>query len=259
MDKTEFAGRPDPAIRRLVLKREYSREVPAAPLRLSAVATTETNSAQPRLFLGIPRKRTDEMALIDRRSFLAGSVPWLAAMSSALAAADGGDVAGAEGAPVQLDFGPPQPFDYDAIRQRAQDLAKKSYVAPAAPAAKIVQTIDFDAIQKIKFRSQYALWADGPDRLPVRFFHLDKYVGEPVTIHAVEGGQAREVLYATRYFDYGGTGLAEKLPNNLGFSGFRVMNGHASKVDWLAFQGASYFRSAGAENQYGLSARVEGR
>src|SRR5262249_53738929 len=40
-----------------------------------------------------------------------------------------------------------------------------------------------------------------------------------------------------------------------GFSGFRVMNGQNSDTDWLAFQGASYFRTAGSEDQYGASAR----
>src|SRR3546814_3123631 len=39
-----------------------------------------------------------------------------------------------------------------------------------------------------------------------------------------------------------------------GFSGFRLMN-KGNIGDWLAFQGASYFRSAGPLHQYGLSAR----
>src|SRR3546814_14075204 len=39
-----------------------------------------------------------------------------------------------------------------------------------------------------------------------------------------------------------------------GLSGFRLMN-KGNIGDWLAFQGASYFRSAGPLHQYGLSAR----
>jgi glucans biosynthesis protein len=45
------------------------------------------------------------------------------------------------------------------------------------------------------------------------------------------------------------------LPRDLGFSGFRVMDGAGAANDWLAFQGASYFRSSGQDDQYGGSAR----
>jgi glucans biosynthesis protein len=89
----------------------------------------------------------------------------------------------------------------------------------------------------------------------VALFHLNRYAAEPVRIFAVSGGMAREVLYSPTYFDYGGTGIDAKLPANAGFSGFRVMDGPKSATDWLAFQGASYFRSSGSENQYGASAR----
>ena len=40
-----------------------------------------------------------------------------------------------------------------------------------------------------------------------------------------------------------------------GFAGFRVMDPAPAKTDWLAFQGASYFRTSGVQGQYGLSAR----
>src|SRR5690606_18478853 len=43
---------------------------------------------------------------------------------------------------------------------------------------------------------------------------------------------------------------------NLGFAGFRLMDGAArNDADWLAFLGAAYFRSSGERGQYGLSAR----
>ena len=74
-------------------------------------------------------------------------------------------------------------------------------------------------------------------------------------INVVTDGIARPVAYSPDFFDFGGTGLEQKLPPGLGFSGFRVMNGRNDPTDWLAFQGASYFRSAGQQNQYGASAR----
>ncbi|HWE76911.1 MAG TPA: glucan biosynthesis protein, partial [Pseudolabrys sp.] len=160
-------------------------------------------------------------------------------------------VAAANGLPL----GPPQPFDPDALRQQAQALAGQPYAAPRAPVPILVQGIDFDAIQKIKFRSECALWKDGPGSLPVRFFHLDKFNYLPVGVHSVENGKARPVLFSKDCFAYGDPAFAARLPDDLGFSGFRVMNSRASETDWLAFQGASYFRSSGPHGQYGTSAR----
>ena len=68
-------------------------------------------------------------------------------------------------------------------------------------------------------------------------------------------GKQRPILYGPDYFDYGGSGLDPKPLADLGFSGFRLMDGQNKPTDWLAFQGASYFRSSGQDGQYGASAR----
>lgn len=185
----------------------------------------------------------------DRRSLLIG------AASATLLALPRAHAAERKKNPSGLSFRPPRPFNFNALKKRAQTLATQPYNAPAPPVPELVNAIDFDLNGKIKFRPEFELWPHGPGPYPVRFFHLSRFVGLPVKIFAVQGPTAREVIYASRYFDYGNTGLDKKLPPNLGFSGFRVMNGANADVDWLAFQGASYFRSSGAENQYGQSAR----
>lgn len=119
----------------------------------------------------------------------------------------------------------------------------------------MLEQIDFDAYQKIRFRERNTLWAGpGDSAYPVRFFHLGRYFKTPVRIYTVSGGQARELLYDADAFDYADTGFRSRLPSDLGWAGFRVMN-HDGDTDWLAFLGASYFRSAGPLDQYGLSAR----
>jgi len=150
-------------------------------------------------------------------------------------------------------LGPPHPFSFGSLVERAQKNASQPYKAPPQRAAEIIKTVDFDAAQKIKFKPDHALWPDRPD--PVSFFHLSRYSNEPVVLHTVDSGEAREVLYGPDYFDYGATGLDPKALANLGFSGFRVMDGPGKPTDWLAFQGASYFRSSGQDAQYGASAR----
>jgi len=150
-------------------------------------------------------------------------------------------------------LGPPRDFNWAWLAARAKKNASLPYKAPEPRAAEIIKGIDFDAVQKIKFRADHALSAGGT--LPISFFHLNKYAADPVLLHTVEGGKAREILYGPDYFDYGGTGLDPKALAQLGFSGFRVMDGPGKPTDWLAFQGASYFRANGQDEQYGASAR----
>jgi glucans biosynthesis protein len=187
---------------------------------------------------------------MDRRQFLLGGLA-TGALSSIRA------VRSAERAPqkMPLILGPEQPFSFELLIQRATELSRRPYIAPVPQVPDIVHSINFDATQSITFLPQYSLWPAGPGPYPVRFFHLNRYTDVPVRIHELTGGTSREILYAPQYFQYADAALAQKLPANLGFAGFRVMNGRHSDIDWLAFQGASYFRSAGIQDQYGLSAR----
>ena len=148
-------------------------------------------------------------------------------------------------------LGPPKPFRFEGLVDLARKTAGQPWQAPAQRAAHLIKAIDFDAVQKIRFRPDHALWR-GTQR-PVSFFHLSKYSADPVVLHAVEHGQAREILYGPDYFDYGA--MDAKALGDLGFSGFRIMDGADKPTDWLAFQGASYFRSSGQDAQYGASAR----
>ncbi len=152
-------------------------------------------------------------------------------------------------------LGKPTPFNYGMLAARARKAAGQPYQGPQTKAAQIIKGIDFDAVQKIRFRPDHALWRGQAGTDPVSFFHLSKYSGDPVTLHVVEGDSAREILYGPDYFDYGDSKLDPAALGDLGFAGFRVMDGQDKPTDWLAFQGASYFRSSGQDAQYGASAR----
>ncbi len=157
-------------------------------------------------------------------------------------------------------MGAPYAFSYEGLRAQAQRLATVPYKATEPPAKAIIEGVDFDKVQKIRFRPEDTLWRGVAGADPVAFFHLNKYSADPVTIFALQpdgsGKQmAREILYRPDYFDYGASGLDPKPLAKLGFAGFRVMESQTSPVDWLAFQGASYFRSSGQDEQYGASAR----
>jgi glucans biosynthesis protein len=161
----------------------------------------------------------------------------------------------ARAAAPERQLGPPVPFDFERLRATARALAARPHVEPAAQHAKILEAIDYDAHQTIRFRPERALWAGEAGRLPVQFFHLHRYAQLPVEMHVVEDGEARELLYQADDFTIGSKKIARELPGDLGFAGFRVMDGPGMATDWLAYQGASYFRTSGSLGQYGLSAR----
>lgn len=151
-------------------------------------------------------------------------------------------------------LGPPRPFSFARLAERAADDAGTAWVETPRVHPDILRRIDYDAYQEVRFRSDMSLMLDSERRLPVQLFHLGKFTPDPVRIHLVEGGEAREVLYSARLFDSPEGHPARELPDGVGFAGFRVMAPDL-KTDWLAFLGASYFRTSGPYNQYGLSAR----
>ncbi len=159
-----------------------------------------------------------------------------------------------------LRFGPPQPFSFDKLRQRARALAAGAYAPPPRPAPDITAKIDYAAHGQIKFRPDAALAAEGPGNFPVTFFHLGMFFQKAVKMHAVNRGEAREVVYRAEYFDMPADSVARHLPEGAGFAGFRIQESRNGKPDWrkndwVAFLGASYFRAIGELFQYGLSAR----
>ncbi len=155
-----------------------------------------------------------------------------------------------------LHLGTPEEFSFARLCDQARARARQPYRKPSPTAPEsTLQEIDYDAYQKIQYRPERELWHRDRNRFPVRLFHLGRAFQLPVQVHIVAHGRARAVTYSSELFEYGDAGLARRLPPNLGFAGFRVMNGGGDERDWLAFAGASYFRSSGALDQYGLSAR----
>jgi periplasmic glucans biosynthesis protein len=206
---------------------------------------------------------SDHPPMLDRRSLLASAAATAALAVTGFAA----DALAEDG----LKLGPAQPFSFDALKRRARDMAAKPYVAPASPARATLDAIDYEAHGKIRFKTEYALFGNGPGPFPVTFFHLGRFFQKPVRMHVVDGPDgkqaAREIVYETSYFDMPADSPARKLGENAGFAGFRFQEsrqGHPGPKgepldwrtnDWVAFLGASYFRAIGELYQYGLSAR----
>jgi glucans biosynthesis protein len=184
---------------------------------------------------------------LTRRRFVAGAL--LAPLVRFLSRP-----AGAEDLSNALDLGPAQAFSFDWLREQARQLATQPYQVPATRHADILERIDYDAYRQIRFRPEASLWAkEGP--YAVQFFHQGKLFQVPVKMYVVDEGMAREIHYSPRLFTFGKTDFATTLPDDLGFAGFRIREAGGKEREWLAFLGASYFRSPGELDQWGLSAR----
>ena len=185
---------------------------------------------------------------LSRRQILAGATAASLAAQLPLA------TAGATTSQLGPALGKPTPFSFDDLEARAAELAQNPWADQEKTAPAIVNQISYDAFQKIRYRKDMTVMLDAEGQIQVQLFHLGQSTPRPVKIHLVEGGRAREIIYRPSLFDIPLGHPARKLPDNIGFAGFRIMAPDL-KTDWLAYLGASYFRSSGPYNQYGLSAR----
>lgn len=197
--------------------------------------------------------------MLHRRSFLTAG-----GSAAALAAFGISDVALAQ---AGVTLGPPVAFSFDLLVARARTLATRPYEAPPSLPREVLERIDYDAHGKLRYRTELALFKDGPGPFPVTFFHLGRYFQTPVHMHVLDragaGAQARELLYDPASFEMPTDSPARALPPGAGFAGFRFQEsrlGDQARLpwqsnDWVAFLGASYFRAIGQLYQYGLSAR----
>jgi glucans biosynthesis protein len=167
--------------------------------------------------------------------------------------------AAAAASPLKL--GPPAPFSFDSLKAAARRLAGEAYKGPARPSPEIVSKINYETWGKIKFNMDHALFADGPGKFPVSFFHLGMFFPKAVEMHVVSAGSARQIIYDQSYFDMPADLIAKNLPQGAGFAGLRIQEPRGGPLDWrtndwVAFLGADYFRAIGDLRQYGLSARA---
>ena len=124
------------------------------------------------------------------------------------------------------------------------------YEPPPRPAPEVLQKINYEEWGKIKYRDDYALFANGPGPFPITFFHLGLFFQKAVGMHVVEGGQSRKIIYDQAYFDMPANSPARDLPKGAGFAGLRIQEARDGALDWrhndwVAFLGAAYFRSIG--------------
>lgn len=204
------------------------------PLALTSEALKYSSSAR-----ALELERDTTMIGVDRRAFIAGAL----ALAGAPTVARG----------ATPTFGPGAPFSFELLAERARRMAGEAWLPARTPPAAVLDSIDYDAYWRIRFRDKFSIpmGTDGP---AAQFFHMGRYAREPVRAHLVEDGVAREVIYDEALFDAPADSPARRMGPNAGFAGVRFMR-PGLRPDWLSFLGASYFRCDGPKGQYGPSAR----
>ncbi len=154
--------------------------------------------------------------------------------------------------------GVPEPFSFESLIELAKRMVAQDYVAPTVPHPDRLAKLDYGQLGQVRHPVRAALFP-GSD-YPATFFHLGKMFTRPVRIFALEQGLAVRHLPREALFESPPDSPARTMPEGLGFAGFKLHDARLPEpqrdiADWVAFLGASYFRSAGDENQYGVSAR----
>ncbi|MBP1687277.1 MAG: mdoG [Deltaproteobacteria bacterium] len=149
-------------------------------------------------------------------------------------------------------------FTLDDVVVKAEQLAREPFAVPQGQVPDWLLKIDYDQWRDIRFRPQRSLWRDAQLPFQLQFFHPGLYYDRTVAINVIDAQGVRPVAFSTDQFDYGKNKFAKKIPRNLGYAGFRI-HYPLNKPDYLdeliVFVGASYFRSLGRNQVYGLSAR----
>jgi glucans biosynthesis protein len=150
------------------------------------------------------------------------------------------------------------PFNRTILIEQAKKLASQPYVEPRVPGGQTLERLNYDQYRSIRFQRGASIWGRENRNFAVDLFHLGFIYRTPVHVNLVVGGLARRVFFTEQIFEYGPGVPVIETNKDMGYSGFGV-KGPINRPDvleeFLAFQGASYFRAIARDQQYGISAR----
>ncbi len=161
-------------------------------------------------------------------------------------------------AAAQANFAVTGPFTRSTVGEIARNLAKTPFQPLESSLPPILDQLTYDQYRDIRFKPEASIWANTGLPLQMQLFHRGFYYKDPVEVALVENGEAKHLAYDPSMFNYGPL-VPQPIPTeDIGFAGLR-MHGPINRPDYfdevLVFQGASYFRSLGTGQLYGLSAR----
>jgi glucans biosynthesis protein len=149
-------------------------------------------------------------------------------------------------------------FGLEQVAERARDLASRPYEDPRGQVPKWLLDLSYDQWRQIRFRPELAAWRDRKLAFSVQFFHPGLFYDRRVAVHEVDASGVRPISFSPEHFDYGLNEFASRVPQDLGYAGFRL-HFPLKRADYhdelIVFLGATYFRALGRDLGYGISAR----
>jgi periplasmic glucans biosynthesis protein len=145
----------------------------------------------------------------------------------------------------------------DVLKQ-ARALAAEKFARPKGDLPKPFQELSYDQYRDIRFKRERAFWSSEGLPFQVELFHRGFFFTDPIAVYLVADGQAQRVAYSPELFTFGPSVPPPSEGTITDFSGFRLrapINRPDYLDEFVAFQGASYFRAVAKGQGYGISAR----
>ena len=145
------------------------------------------------------------------------------------------------------------------VEQKARRFAEKSFRKSDNQVPDFLLGLNGEEWNKVEFKPDKTLWRQEALPFEVAFIHPGFIYNRIVNINIVDSGESSRIPFSSESFNYGVKGLSEKVQQvRLSYAGFRVyypLNTEHGKDEVVIFLGATYFKSAARNSQYGLSAR----
>ncbi len=160
--------------------------------------------------------------------------------------------------PAEPRFTRDGPFDANTVIALARSLATAPYAPPPVTVPETLAKLTYDQYRDIRFRPEETFWAHPAHTFRLQVLPLGYLFTTGVEVAVVRDGRARHLAYRPDLFTAGKLVPTALPADDIGFSGLRLqypINDRRRFDEVGVFQGASYFRSLGRHQQYGLSAR----
>ena len=149
-------------------------------------------------------------------------------------------------------------FDLDDVAKRAHELASKDFEDRSRSIPQWLLEITYDQWRDIRFRPDQSHWRSAGLPFELQFFHCGLFYDRSVKMNEIDAEGVHPIAFSPNLFDYGKNDFGSRIPQDLGFAGFRVhypINKQAYKDEVIVFVGASYMRAVAKDLHFGMSAR----
>ncbi len=148
-------------------------------------------------------------------------------------------------------------FGLDDVAERARVLAQSDFEAPE-PVPDFLRELTPEQHRAIRFDPARSLWHDDRSRFQVMMIPPGSYYSHAVRLNVVDGERQDPIPFRRDDFAYPDDELRNRIPADLGYAGFTLTDtkpASGERAAVLMFGGASYFRGAGRDQEFGLSGR----